>query len=181
MSLSRIVRIVIGLALIGYGVYSQNSLFYVGVIPLIMGLLDICPRKILSQYFGKEECCEGGSCCSADTEDKNSCCSVPKSDTQTKWSTTKENISCCSSDNQEGAMVIEILGTGCAKCISLQKVVNEIVAKIDKPIQVKKVEDINEIMSYNVVSTPGLVINGKVLSTGKLLTSKEVENFINEA
>ncbi|MCK4441525.1 MAG: DUF2892 domain-containing protein, partial [Sulfurovaceae bacterium] len=126
MSTSRIVRIVIGLALIAYGVFSKNSWFYLGAIPLIMGILDICPRKMLSKYFAKEECYEGDSCCSTNIDnssyctpknssEESSCCSVSTSDSQVKWSTNKEN-SCCSSNSQDGEMLIEILGTGCAKC-----------------------------------------------------------------
>jgi small redox-active disulfide protein 2 len=71
-------------------------------------------------------------------------------------------------------MKIEILGTGCAKCKALEKVVQEAVAKIGGFHEVKKVEDIMEIMKYNVVSTPGLVIDGAIRSTGKLLSVDEV-------
>lgn len=71
-------------------------------------------------------------------------------------------------------MKIEILGTGCAKCKALEKVVHEAVVKVGGFHEVKKVEDIVEIMKYNVVSTPGLVIDGAVKSTGKLLSVDEV-------
>ena len=71
-------------------------------------------------------------------------------------------------------MKIEILGTGCAKCKALEKVAREAVAIIGGFHEVKKVEDIVEIMNYNVVSTPGLVINGVVKSSGKLLSVDEV-------
>ena len=71
-------------------------------------------------------------------------------------------------------MKIEILGTGCAKCISLEAVVKQAVAKKGGFHSVEKVDDIMKIMEYGVVSTPGLVINGNVVSTGKLLTVDEV-------
>ncbi|HEO99598.1 MAG TPA: thioredoxin family protein [Epsilonproteobacteria bacterium] len=71
-------------------------------------------------------------------------------------------------------MKIEILGTGCAKCKALEKVAQEAVAKIGGFHEVKKVEDIVEIMKYNVISTPGLVIDGVVKSSGKLLSVDEV-------
>lgn len=77
-------------------------------------------------------------------------------------------------------MKIEVLGTGCAKCIALEKVVKEAVAKSGKFAQVEKVDDIMQIMAYQVVSTPGLVINGNVVSTGKLLSVDEVLALINE-
>ena len=71
-------------------------------------------------------------------------------------------------------MKIEILGTGCAKCIALEKVVKEAVAKSGKFAQITKVDDIVKIMEYGVMSTPGLVIDGKVQSSGKLLSVDEV-------
>ena len=76
-------------------------------------------------------------------------------------------------------MKIEILGTGCPKCIQLEAVVKEAIAKSGKFVQLEKVDDIMKIMEYQVVSTPGLVIDGKVVSTGKLLSIDEVLAFIN--
>lgn len=76
-------------------------------------------------------------------------------------------------------MKIEVLGTGCAKCTQLEAVVKEAVAKSGKFAQIEKVEDIMKIMEYQVVSTPGLVIDGKVVSTGKLLSVGEVQELIN--
>ncbi|MBD3795936.1 MAG: thioredoxin family protein [Epsilonproteobacteria bacterium] len=71
-------------------------------------------------------------------------------------------------------MKIEILGTGCAKCKTLETVAKKAVAKVGGFHQVIKVEDIVEIMKYNVVSTPALVIDGVVKSSGKLLSVDEV-------
>ena len=76
-------------------------------------------------------------------------------------------------------MKIAILGTGCAKCITLEKVVKEAIAKSGKFVQLEKVDDIMKIMEYQVVSTPGLVIDGKVVSTGKVLSVDEVLAYIN--
>jgi len=75
-------------------------------------------------------------------------------------------------------MKIEVLGTGCAKCKALEKNVLEAIAKAGKFAQVEKVEDLTKIMEYGVMSTPGLVIDGKVVSTGKLLTVDEVAKLI---
>ncbi len=77
-------------------------------------------------------------------------------------------------------MKIEVLGTGCAKCVALENVVKEAVAKSGKFAQIEKVDDIMKIMVYQVVSTPGLVIDGKVVSTGKLLSVDEVVALMNE-
>ena len=71
-------------------------------------------------------------------------------------------------------MKIEVLGTGCAKCTELENVVKQAVAKIGGFHSIEKVEDIMKIMEYQVVSTPGLVLDGKVVSTGKVLSVDEV-------
>ncbi|MCW8838505.1 MAG: thioredoxin family protein [Thiovulaceae bacterium] len=76
-------------------------------------------------------------------------------------------------------MKIEILGTGCAKCNQLETVVKEAVAKSGKFVQIEKVDDVMKIMEYQVLSTPGLVIDGNVVSTGKVLTVDEVAAFLN--
>jgi small redox-active disulfide protein 2 len=71
-------------------------------------------------------------------------------------------------------MKIEILGTGCTKCRELEAKVKEAVAKSGKFVQIEKVEDIMKIMEYNVMSTPGLVIDGVVKSTGKVPSVDEI-------
>ncbi|MEA3456724.1 MAG: thioredoxin family protein [Campylobacterota bacterium] len=76
-------------------------------------------------------------------------------------------------------MKIEVLGTGCSKCITLENTVKQAIAKSGKFIQLEKVDDIMKIMEYQVVSTPGLVIDGEVVSTGKLLSIDEVLALIN--
>lgn len=77
-------------------------------------------------------------------------------------------------------MKIEILGTGCAKCKALEEVAKLAISKVGGFHSVEKIEDIMKIMEYNVVSTPGLVIDGKVVSTGKLLNVDEVLKLIQE-
>ncbi|PNV84097.1 MAG: thioredoxin family protein [Sulfurimonas sp.] len=78
-------------------------------------------------------------------------------------------------------MKIEILGTGCAKCKTLEAVAKEAVAKAGGFHQVEKVEDLLKIMSYGVMSTPALVIDGVVKSSGKVLSVDEVVSFMNGA
>ncbi|RXJ80091.1 thioredoxin family protein [Arcobacter sp. F2176] len=74
-------------------------------------------------------------------------------------------------------MKIEILGTGCTKCKALEENAKKAVADAKIFAQVEKVEDIQKIMEYGVMSTPALVINGEVKSTGKLLNSEEIKVF----
>lgn len=71
-------------------------------------------------------------------------------------------------------MKIEILGTGCSKCEALFNNAKQAVGKTGKFAQIEKVEDLQKIMEYGVMSTPGLVINGEVKSTGKLLSTEEI-------
>ncbi|MCK9337076.1 MAG: thioredoxin family protein [Arcobacteraceae bacterium] len=78
-------------------------------------------------------------------------------------------------------MKIEILGTGCAKCKSLEEVAKQAVVKAGGFHEVKKVEDIVEIMNYGVMSTPALVIDGVVKSSGKMLSVDEVVAFMTVA
>ncbi|MFA6396764.1 MAG: thioredoxin family protein [Sulfurimonas sp.] len=75
-------------------------------------------------------------------------------------------------------MKIEILGTGCSKCKALEEATKQAVAQSGKFAQIEKVEDIMKIMEYQVMSTPGLVIDGKVVSTGKLLSVNEIKDLI---
>ena len=71
-------------------------------------------------------------------------------------------------------MKIEILGTGCSKCKTLEENAKKAIAQIGGFHEVKKVEDIVEIMNYGVMITPALVVDGKVKSSGKTLTSNEI-------
>ncbi len=71
-------------------------------------------------------------------------------------------------------MKIEILGTGCKKCNELEAKVKQAVAKSGKFVQIEKVADLQKIMAYGVMSTPGLVIDGEVKSTGKVLSTAEI-------
>lgn len=75
-------------------------------------------------------------------------------------------------------MKIEILGTGCAKCQAMFEITKEAVASKGIFAQVEKVDDLNKIMEYGVMNTPGFVVNGDVKSTGKALTKEEILNFI---
>jgi small redox-active disulfide protein 2 len=69
---------------------------------------------------------------------------------------------------------IEILGTGCKKCQDLEKNAKVAISKLNGYHQVIKVQDVTKIMEFNVISTPALVIDGVVLSSGKLLSVEEI-------
>ncbi|MEG2780005.1 MAG: thioredoxin family protein [Bacteroidales bacterium] len=75
-------------------------------------------------------------------------------------------------------MEIKILGTGCANCKALHKTVKQAVAELGIEATVIKEEDLMQIMNYNVMSMPGLVIDEKVVSAGKKLSVADVKAFL---
>ncbi len=75
-------------------------------------------------------------------------------------------------------MKIEVLGTGCSKCQTLLAHVKEAVAQKGLFVQIEKVEDMMKIMNYGVTSTPALVIDGRVVSSGKVLSVDEIQPFL---
>jgi small redox-active disulfide protein 2 len=77
-------------------------------------------------------------------------------------------------------MEIKILGTGCPKCKTLEKVAREAVTEMGLSADISKEEDIVKIMGYGIMNTPGLVINGKVVSSGRVLSSKDVKDLISK-
>lgn len=75
-------------------------------------------------------------------------------------------------------MKIEILGTGCAKCHKLEAIVRDIVDKEKINADISKVEDFKKIMAYGVMTTPALVIDGKVKTAGKIPSEDQIKNWI---
>lgn len=75
-------------------------------------------------------------------------------------------------------MEIKVLGTGCAGCKALYETVKQAVAETGVDAEVVKEEDIMKIMEFNVLRLPGLVIDSKVVSSGKRLSLEEVKNLI---
>ncbi len=77
-------------------------------------------------------------------------------------------------------MDIKILGTGCPKCNSLEKITRKALDKAGIEAQIEKVEDIMEIMEYGIIRTPGLVINGEVKIAGRLPSEKEITELLTQ-
>ena len=75
-------------------------------------------------------------------------------------------------------MNIKILGTGCPKCKTLEKLTIELVNENNFDAEVSKVEDIVQIMNYGVMGTPALVINEKVLISGRVPSKDEIIKLI---
>jgi small redox-active disulfide protein 2 len=77
-------------------------------------------------------------------------------------------------------MDIKVLGPGCAKCHQLEASVKQAVKEMGLDAKVDVVRDIIKIMEYPILTTPGLVLNGKLVSSGRALTKTEVIDFINK-
>lgn len=77
-------------------------------------------------------------------------------------------------------MIIEVLGSGCIKCMNLIENVQEAVGELNIGAEVVKVTDINKIIAYGVMITPALVIDGKVVSSGKVLNKEEIKKIIGQ-
>jgi small redox-active disulfide protein 2 len=75
-------------------------------------------------------------------------------------------------------MEIKILGPGCPKCKTLEKVTRDAVAETNINATIEKVEDIVKIMEYRVMHTPGLVINGKVVISGQVPSINQVKEIL---
>ncbi|MGA2407347.1 MAG: thioredoxin family protein [Bacteroidales bacterium] len=75
-------------------------------------------------------------------------------------------------------MEIKILGTGCAKCKTLEKLTREVVAQNGINANITKVEDITEIMKYHIMSTPALVVNEKVEIKGRIPSADEIKQLL---
>ncbi|MFA5270945.1 MAG: thioredoxin family protein [Candidatus Omnitrophota bacterium] len=75
-------------------------------------------------------------------------------------------------------MKIEVLGTGCPKCASVEANVKKALLELNKAAEVIKVTDINAIIEKGVMQTPALIIDGKVVTQGKVPTVEQVKQFI---
>jgi small redox-active disulfide protein 2 len=75
--------------------------------------------------------------------------------------------------------IIKILGTGCPKCQSMTSIVKDVVSENNIDATIEKVEDIMEIMKYNVMTTPALVIDDVITIKGRVPSKNEVLTLLN--
>lgn len=104
----------------------------------------------------------------------------------------KKEASCCcgekctpenmmNAEQKKNDTGIKILGSGCAKCVALEKATRNALEELNLEFEIEHITDFVQIASYGVMSTPALVFNGKVLSYGKVLTIDEVKKLLEEA
>jgi small redox-active disulfide protein 2 len=77
-------------------------------------------------------------------------------------------------------MDIKVLGPGCPRCGEVERRVMNVLAELGIAANVEKVSDIRKIMEYKILGTPGLVINGKVVSSGKIPRIEDIKTWIQE-
>ena len=73
---------------------------------------------------------------------------------------------------------IKVLGTGCPNCKRVEAIAREVTTELGVSAAVEKVTDIRAIMGYGIMSTPGLVVEDKVVSAGRIPSKAEVTNWI---
>ena len=75
-------------------------------------------------------------------------------------------------------MEVKVLGTGCAKCKTTFKTIEKVIKDNGLDIQVVKVDDISEILSYNILSTPAIIVNGEVKIKGRVPNESEIKEIL---
>lgn len=78
-------------------------------------------------------------------------------------------------------MVIKILGGGCANCKRLEQMTRDVVKTLSMEAEFIKVTDHEEIMKYPILTTPGLVLNEKLVSAGRIPSKTEIEGWLKQA
>ena len=78
-------------------------------------------------------------------------------------------------------LTIKVLGPGCANCKRLEQIARQAITEMGVEAEVAKVTDYTDILAYNILSTPGLVINEKVVSSGRIPAPSMVKTWIGEA
>lgn len=78
-------------------------------------------------------------------------------------------------------VIIKILGSGCANCKRLEGIARKVSEKMGQEAQIIKVMDYTDIMNYNVLTTPALVINEEVVSSGRIPAASEVHDWLEKA
>ena len=78
-------------------------------------------------------------------------------------------------------LTIKVLGSGCANCKKLEAVAHQVVDQLGVEANIVKVTEYPDSMAYNIMSTPGLVVNEKVVSTGRIPTPAEVTTWLADA
>ena len=77
-------------------------------------------------------------------------------------------------------MIIKILGSGCSNCAKLASHAQDAVDMLNLEATIKKVTDMQEIMAYNILRTPAMVVDGKVLFSGQVLSAEKIAELLSQ-
>lgn len=89
----------------------------------------------------------------------------------------EENASCCVGQ-VDGICCVKILGAGCKSCLEQYENAKKATKNLGLDIEVEYITDMEKVMSYGVMSMPALLVNDKIVSVGKVLKPKEIEQFL---
>ena len=112
------------------------------------------------------------------TEEQKSCCCG--GETESCCTTTNTSEQFLKDSAEMGIKGIAVLGSGCKSCHALFENTKAAVSELGLETEVEYITDLEKIMSYGVMSMPALVVNGKVVSMGKVLKSKEIVELLNK-
>ena len=92
----------------------------------------------------------------------------------------KETENCCCSGEGVPLVSIKVLGAGCKSCHEMYENTKEAVKNAGLSVEVEYITDMEKVMGYGVMSMPGLVVNEKVVSMGKVLKTADVEKLLGD-
>jgi len=78
-------------------------------------------------------------------------------------------------------LTVKILGSGCANCKRLEAITRQVIDQLGVEAEVVKVTEFSDIMAYNIMSTPGLVLNEKLVSAGRIPSAAEITALVTNA
>lgn len=96
-------------------------------------------------------------------------------------SETLEIANDCCPEAKDGICCIKVLGAGCKSCHELYENAKEAVKAMGLPVEVEYITDMQKVMEYGVMSMPAVVVNEKVVSTGKVLKAADVEKLLRKS
>ena len=94
---------------------------------------------------------------------------------------TREIANDCCPEAKDGICCIKVLGAGCKSCHELYENAKEAVKAMGLPVEVEYITDMQKVMEYGVMSMPAVVVNEKVVSTGKVLKVADVEKLLRKS